>query len=225
MLEPSSGDLEASLGYVFSDSAMRERALRHPSVGGTDFERLEFLGDAALSLAVGLHSYSRHPDWDEGQLTKMRAALVNNHHLSQVARSIGLHEHLRLSQRIQAEEVEGRGSPVLARAIEALIGAVMLDGGIEGVLKVAETLFDGEGVEGTDHPKSLLQEWMQARNHALPEYRERTREGAVHAPQFEVECVLETPAGRFRGTGRSLKQAETQAARKALEFLASVADQ
>lgn len=225
MSEPPSGELEASLGYVFSDSSLRDRALRHSSVGGKDFEQFEFLGDAALSLAVALHLYRKHPDWDEGLFTKMRAVLVSNDNLLEVANGIGLQRYVRLSPAFFATPSFIASHPVLARALESLIGSVLLDGGFQGVLNVVAQLFDESQVEAAAHPKSLLQEWLQARNLNLPEYRETAREGKVHAPSFEVECVLESPAARFLGCGQSLKQAETQAARRALDFLESERDQ
>lgn len=224
MPDPSSGDLESSLGYLFSESSLCDRALRHSSVGGSDFERFEFLGDAALSLAVAWHLCREHPDWDEGMLTKMRAAFVNNDNLVEVAERLGLRRYLRLSAELSATPSQAGPHPVFARALEALIGAVFLDGGLDGVLQIVEKLFDERQLETAGHPKSLLQEWLQARNLELPEYRETGREGKVHAPFFEVECVLESPEGRFLGTGYSLKQAETQAARRALDFITSATD-
>ncbi len=225
MPRPRPGDLDASLGYRFQDAELRERALRHSSVGGQDFQRLEYLGDAALSLAVALSLYERHGDWDEGQLTKVRAALVRKGYLVEIARRINLEKHLRVSGLLAPFDQQQEGHGVLADAVEALLGAVMLDGGMPAVLKVVAHLFDEEGLEDAGHPKSVLQEWFQARGLALPEYREISRRGVAHAPQFEVECELQSPAARFVGQGRSLKSAELEAASRALEYVKSLADQ
>lgn len=225
MPRPRPGDLDAALGHRFQDPKLREQALRHSSVGGQDFQRLEYLGDAALSLAIAVSLYERHGDWDEGQLTKARAALVHKGHLVKVSRRIDLEKHLRISGFFAPLDQPQEGHGVLADAVEALLGAVMLDGGMSAVLKVVTHLFDEEGLEDAGHPKSALQEWFQARGLALPEYKEISRWGAAHAPQFEVECELQSPAARFLGQGHSLKSAEFEAASLALEFVKSLVDQ
>lgn len=225
MPRPGPGDLDSTLGYRFQDHRLRNRALRHSSIGGADFQRLEYLGDAALSLAVALVLYDRHGDWDEGQLTKARAALVHQGYLLEVAQRIGLESHLQLSEHFGPLDRPAGGHPVLADAFEALIGAVVLDGGIAGVLAVVKRHFDEQDWDQSGHPKSALQEWLQARGLVLPEYRERSREGAEHAPHFEVECRLKSPTRSFVGRGRSLKVAETEAARRALEYVQSTVDQ
>ncbi len=221
----SAGDLGTALGYEFRDIRLRDQALRHSSTGGEDFQRLEYLGDAALSLAVALFLFDQHDDWDEGQLTKARAALVHQGYLIEVARRIRLETHLRVSEHFGPLEQPAGGHPVLADAFEALIGAVVLDGGLAGVLSIVKHLFDEQDLDQAAHPKSDLQEWLQARGLMLPEYRERSRQGAVHAPRFEVECQLKSPLRSFVGSGRSLKMAETEAARHALEYLRSKGDQ
>ena len=218
-------DLDSALGYRFQDLGLRDQALRHSSIGGEEFQRLEYLGDAALSLAVALFLFDRHDDWDEGQLTKARSALVHQGYLIEVARRVGLEMHLRVSEHFGPLDQPAGGHPVLADAFEALIGAVVLDGGIAGVLSVVTHLFEEQDLDQAGHPKSDLQEWLQARGLMLPEYKEKSREGAVHAPHFEVECQLGSPSRSFVGSGRSLKMAETEAARRALAYLQSTADQ
>lgn len=219
------GHLDGALGYEFRDIELRNQALRHSSAGGAEFQRLEYLGDAALSLAVALVLFERHGDWDEGQLTKARSALVHQGYLMEIAGRIGLEAHLRVSEHFGRLDQPAGGHPVLADAFEALIGAVMLDGGIAAVLKVVKHLFDKQDLQQVGHPKSELQEWLQARGLLLPEYQERSRKGAVHAPHFEVECQLKSPHRSFVGGGRSLKMAETEAARRALEYLRSTVEQ
>ena len=191
----------------------------HSSAGGAQFQRLEYLGDAALSLATALKLFERHPDWDEGQLTKVRAALVQKAYLVDLAEEIGLHRHLRVSGHFGTLHAGEGGQGVLADALEALLGAVMLDGGVDEVLGVVDRLFDEAGLERAGHPKSELQEWMQARRLQLPEYREVSRTGTDHAPFFEVECELLSPGQKFTGRGWSLKQAESEAAERALDYL------
>ncbi len=219
--------LEAALGYSFDDASMREAALLHSSVGGRDFQRLEYLGDAALSSAIALWLYQHHQDWDEGQLTVARSALVQRGYLIDMAQKIGLDKHLRVSGSLGSPDC--RDHPVLADAFEALLGAVLLDGGTESVAAVVEHLFDEQDLERDwadfGHPKSLLQQWLQARGLDLPEYRERARRGADHAFEFEVECLLGASKKPFVGTGRSLQAAETQAALEALEHLRLAASQ
>lgn len=217
------GDLDSALGYAFHNRELCDQALRHSSVGGGEFQRLEYLGDAALSLAVALFLYQRHGDWDEGQLTLGRSALVHQGYLIEVAKRIALDAHLRVSEHFGPLDRQAGSHPVLADAFEALIGAVVLDGGMAGVLAVVEHLFDEQELDQAAHPKSSLQEWLQARGLTLPEYKERSREGAIHAPHFEVECQLRSPPRSFIGSGRSLKMAETEAARRALEYLQSKA--
>lgn len=212
-------DLETALGYSFRDRKLCEAALLHSSAGGSDFQRLEYLGDAALTLAVALQLYERHPDWDEGQLTKMRAALVQNAYLTELAEGVGLHQHLRVSSQFGALDAGDAGRGILGDAFEALLGAVMLDGGMDDVMRVVDHLLDEEGIEHAGHPKSELQEWMQSRGQSLPTYREVSRSGADHALFFEVQCEIEPSSLRFTGSGRSLKQAESEAAQRALEHL------
>ena len=123
---PRPSDLDSALGYRFQDLGLRDQALRHSSIGGEEFQRLEYLGDAALSLAVALFLFDRHGDWDEGQLTKARSALVHQGYLIEVARRVGLEMHLRVSEHFGPLDQPAGGHPVLADAFEALIGAVVL---------------------------------------------------------------------------------------------------
>lgn len=210
-------DLEEALNYRFRDPELCSQALLHSSAGGASFQRLEYLGDAALSLAISLQLFRRHPKWDEGKLSKARAALVQNSYLLELAERIGLNRHLRVSTHFGSLHAGEGGQGVLADAFEAVLGAVMLDGGMDKVLGVVGRLFDEDGLEQAGHPKSELQEWMQARGDALPEYREISRTGADHAPFFEVECHVVRK--KFIGRGWSLKQAESEAAGHAIKCL------
>ena len=212
-------DLQEALGYRFRDTKLCAAALSHSSVGGTEFQRLEYLGDAALSFAIARQLLERHPDWDEGRLTKVRAALVQNSYLAELAEAVGLMRHLRVSTHFGALHAGEGGQGVLADALEALLGAVVLDGGVEAMVAVVANLFDENDIDRIGHPKSELQEWMQAHGLTLPQYREISRTGADHAPFFEVECALQSPDERFIGRGWSLKRAESEAAGQALAFL------
>ncbi len=209
-------DLQEALGYQFRDQKLCAAALLHSSAGGGEFQRLEYLGDAALSLAVAFQLYRRHPDWDEGQLSKVRATLVQKSYLVDLAERIGLARHLRISGHFGTLRGDEAGQGVLADAFEALLGAVQLDGGINEVLCVVERLFDESDIEHAGHPKSELQEWMQAHGQPLPVYREVSRSGDDHAPFFAVECEILSSGLRFSGSGWSLKQAQSEAAERAL---------
>jgi len=213
--------LEQALGYSFRDPKLCAKALLHSSAGGAAFQRLEYLGDAVLSLAVALRLYERHPDWDEGQLTKVRAALVQKSYLTDLAERIGLNCHLRVSGHLGTLPAREGGQGVLADAFEALLGAVQLDSGLDEVLRIVDRLFDEAGIDRAGHPKSELQEWMQARGQPLPAYREVSRSGADHALFFEVECEFPSSGMRFSGSGRSLKEAESEAAERALHHVRS----
>ena len=224
--------LQEAAGYRFRDRGILEHALTHRSranedvTGGvTDNESLEFLGDAVLGFVVAELLFRRYPDRDEGEKSKMKAALVSTHALARQAARLGLGEHLLLGR---GEEKSGgrRKRALLADGYEALIAAVYLDGGVEAVrafiLREVEPLLDdvaGAVTIGDDH-KSALQESLQARGEPLPEYVVTAEDGPAHRRLFRVEV-------RVRGEvlaeaqGRTKKDAEREAARKALEGLSA----
>lgn len=215
--------LQQRLGHTFARSALLTRALTHRSFGADHNERLEFLGDAVLSLAVSSLLYERFAGSDEGDLTRVRAHLVREDSLHRVALSLGLPEVLRLSE----GEVRGGGSQrpsILADAVEALIGATFLDGGFECALAVVRSLF-GEVIATTEvdswskDAKTELQEWLQARKLPVPAYRITATRGQAHNQTFEVECAVPALHLTEQGEGKSRRTAEQEAARRMLETL------
>lgn len=198
-----------------------------------DNERLEYLGDAVLGLVVAEALYAAHPEWREGELTRIRSGLVSRERMTQVAETIGLGKHLRLSR---GEEHSGlrRKSTVLSNSMEAVMGALYLDGGLEPVRAFVRSQVMGEAAErlalelrsgaALGNYKSALQERMQAARAGTPVYRVKSESGPDHHKRFLVEVRVRDEAGErgkplARGTGRTKKLAEQDAARRALESL------
>ncbi len=213
--------LTRRLGYRFADEALLQRALTHRSFGAEHNERLEFLGDAVLNLAVSRLLYDRLAGGDEGELTRVRAQLVREDSLHRAALALGLPEVLRLSE----GEARGGGAlrpSILADALEALVGAVYLDGGPEPAFELVRRLF-GELIESADldrkDAKTELQEWLQARRLPVPAYRIVATRGEKHAQTFDVECAVPALGLAERGEGRSRRAAEQEAARRMLDAL------
>ena len=215
--------LQLRLGYRFADLALLQRALTHRSWGAEHNERLEFLGDAVLSLAVSGLLYERFLGSDEGDLTRVRAHLVREDSLHRVALQLGLPEVMRLS------EGESRGggaqrASILADGVEALIGAVFIDGGFEAAQALVQRLF-GDVIQGNEaqswskDAKTELQELLQARRIAVPSYRIVATRGQAHAQTFDVECAVPALGLAEHGEGRSRRAAEQEAARRMLDVL------
>lgn len=219
--------LQHRLGYAFADGALLQRALTHRSFGAAHNERLEFLGDAVLNLAVSRLVYDRHGASDEGDLTRVRAHLVREDSLHRAAAALGLPQVLRMSEG-EARAGGAQRPSILADALEAVIGAVFLDGGYEPALALVRRLF-GEVIESseaerwTKDPKTELQEWLQARRAPVPAYRIVSTRGEKHAQTFEVECAVVTLGRVESGEGRSRRAAEQEAARRMLATLKSSA--
>jgi ribonuclease III len=220
-------DFADALGHRFSDRDLLRRAFVHKSyrnenpTEGEDNERLEFLGDAVLSLVVGHLLMERRPEASEGDLSRMRAAVVNEAALARVAEGLSLGERLRLGR--GEEQTGGRRKPsLLADACEALIGAIYLDGGFAAAYASCARLLDHpltRAVETSEgDAKTRLQEWTQARVGEPPAYTLAAQEGPDHSLTFEVVVGV---AGRelARGRGRSKKEAEQAAAQAALDLL------
>jgi len=221
--------LQKTLGIFFKDPSLLKQALVHssyvnenPSLAPTSNERLEFLGDAVLGLIVAEKLYQDYPDLTEGKMTKLRAALVRRDTLTRMARATGLGEHLYLGRGEDA--TGGRNKPAnLAAALEALIAAVFLDQGLIAARDFILRLLEKELSRAISHDasidyKSELQELIQASRQQIPTYHVIDATGPAHARTFTVEVRLgETVLGR--GTGKSKKAAETEAARSALEQL------
>jgi len=217
--------LERLLGHRFRDRGLLDAALTHRSFAhergeAEHYERLEFLGDAVLGLLAAERLYREHPDEPEGELSKRKGFLVSRPVLAGRAEELGLGEALRLG--VGEERSGGREkASLLADALEALIGAVYLDGGLAAARKVVDPLLTAGGTRpahGARDPKTRLQEVAQGRGWALPEYRLLDASGPDHAKRFRVECRLQgEPAGV--GEGRTKKAAEQDAAAAALEEL------
>jgi ribonuclease III len=220
-------ELEGALGVRFTDADLRRTALTHRSYaferGETvTNERLEFLGDSVLGIVVTDMAYRTYPDMPEGSLAKLRAAIVNMTALADVSRSLGLGDHLLLGK--GEEQSGGRDkASILADALEAVLGAVYLDLGLDAARELVERLFRPRmeayiGGEGLDY-KTLLQELASRVLRSLPEYRLRDV-GPDHEKEFTATVYLGgQPYGR--GTGRSKKEAEQQAAQEAFARLSS----
>ena len=196
-----------------------------------DNERLEFLGDAVLGLVVAEALFLLHPEWREGELTRVRAQLVSRQYMAEVGAAIGLGRHLRLSR---GEEKGGlrRKSTVLSNSMEAVLGALLLDGGLEPVRAFVRRWVMGEPVEqlaeelragaALGNFKSALQEQLQATHAGAPVYRVKSESGPDHHKRFLVEVRLKSADGEpgktlGRGMGSTKKNAEQDAARRALE--------
>jgi ribonuclease-3 len=216
-------DLQQRLGHRFVQPRLLICALTHRSFGADHNERLEFLGDAVLNLAISGLLYERFSGSDEGDLTRVRAHLVREESLHRAALQLGLPDVMRLSE----GEARGGGAQrpsILADAVEALIGATYLDGGWEPAQHIVRRLY-GEVIQATDadswskDAKTELQEWLQARRLPVPAYRIAATRGQAHAQTFEVECAVATLDLAERGEGRSRRAAEQEAARRMLEVL------
>jgi ribonuclease III len=208
--------LERELGYRFSDHTLLLRALTHRSAAGQHNERLEFLGDAALSLLVAEALYQRLPGSPEGHLSRLRASLVRRSTLAELARSLGFPTRLRLGP---GELKSGgfRRDSILADAFEAVLGAIYLEGGLEALRPVVLKLYGARldilpEHEALKDPKTLLQERLQARGLPLPHYRIRAVEGEDHQQRFMVACQVEGITTEATGFGSSRRAAEQAAA-------------
>ena len=215
--------LQRRIGHRFADAPLLARALTHRSSGADHNERLEFLGDAVLSLVISGLLYERFAGSDEGDLTRVRAHLVREESLHRVALQLAVPEVLKLGD----GEARGGGAQrpsILADALEAVIGATFLDGGFNAARTVVKGLF-GEIIATTDiaswskDAKTELQEWLQARRLPVPTYRISATRGQAHAQTFEVECAVPALSLVEGGVGRSRRVAEQEAARRMLDAL------
>ena len=256
-MEAVLGELEVALGHRFARPELLVRALTHRSLanerganeragheatlesiqaeaaGAGDNERLEFLGDAVLGLVVAEALFLLHPEWREGELTRIRAQLVSRQHMAEVGLAIGLGKYLLLS-RGEDKSWLRRKSTVLSNSMEAVLGALLLDGGLEPVRAFVRRWVMGEAVEqlaeelragaALGNFKSALQEHLQAAGAGVPVYRVKSESGPDHHKRFLVEVRLKSSDGApgkslARGMGGTKKNAEQDAARRALERL------
>jgi ribonuclease-3 len=209
------------IGYTFNRAELLRQALTHRSHSLPHYERLEFLGDSVLNCAVAGLIFRHFPDLTEGNLSRVRANLVNQQALAEVARGLELGKLVRFGEGEIKSGGEKRPS-ILADALEALLGAVYLDGGFAMAEKVVTNLFTpllqemDSGTLGKD-PKTLLQEYLQSHRLALPQYAIIATTGEAHQQHFKVECAISKLDIRTTGQGASRRRAEQEAARQAYE--------
>jgi ribonuclease-3 len=215
--------LEKRLSYVFRDFNYLEQALTHRSKKSNNNERLEFLGDAVLGFVIASDLYQQFPDAKEGQLSRCRASLVKGATLAKIALQLDIGECLLLGP---GELKSGgfRRESTLADALEAIIGAIYLDNGMDAAQQFIRTHFADRlsqlNVDGVlKDPKTRLQEYLQARKSELPVYEIASAEGKDHQQTFHIQCVVKELNKMVVGTGGSRRKAEQQAAEKALELL------
>ncbi len=208
--------LQQRLQHVFSDPALLQRAITHRSFSAEHNERLEFLGDSVLNLAVSSLLFTRLARLPEGELSRIRAHLVRQESLHLVAVRLRLPEVLRLGEGESRSGGKQRPS-ILADALEAVIGAVYLDAGYGAAQALVHRLFEGVELSArlqaeSKDAKTALQEWLQGRKLKLPLYRVTGTTGAAHTQVFHVECEVAEKALHARGTGASRRAAEQAAA-------------
>ena len=215
--------LKRTLEFDFEDETLLRRALTHRSAQSAHNERLEFLGDAVLETVVSDALYRLRPNANEGELSRLRAALVNDNTLAALATDLRLGEHLMLGP---GEKKAGghRRASILADALEALFGAVYLDAGYSAASMVIHKLLAHrlEHLPDADDlrdPKTRLQEVLQADGRPLPNYEVVDVSGKAHRQRFEVACHVNGEDAASSGTGRSRRDAEQEAARNMLERL------
>lgn len=213
--------LKKSLAYEFEDEHLLRQALTHRSAPGPNNERLEFLGDAVLQLAISELVFDKTENASEGQLSRLRSTLVKDTTLAEVATFLGIGEHLILGS---GEQKSGghRRSSILADSLEAIFGAVYIDAGFAGARKIIHTAYGDrlhELPEAADlrDPKSRLQEYLQGRKMALPDYAMQKISGKAHNQSFEVSCSIAELDAMTLGKGSTRRDAEQEAALAMLE--------
>ena len=211
--------VSGNIGYQFQNPGLLRRALTHRSCGADHNERLEYLGDSIVNCVIALELYERFPGLSEGELSRLRANLVNQQSLLGIAQHMGIGDHLLLGE----GEIKSGGAQrpsILADSVEAILGAVMLDGGFAAAQGVVRRLFAGSlaainpNVSGKD-AKTMLQEFTQGRGIALPVYTLLGTQGHAHAQIFQVQCAIDELSIRTEGQGASRRAAEQDAAGKA----------
>lgn len=212
--------LLVKLEYSFSDSSLLDEALTHRSYGADNNERLEFLGDGILNFVIADQLFKAYPEVQEGDLSRLRATLVNKESLAEIA------NHLKLGDVIQlgSGELKSGGfrrPSILADAVESIFGAVYCDGGFEPCRALIIRLYSERLASKTDlqslkDPKTQLQELVQSRRFALPEYQVTRITGQAHAQMFHVNCSVQEMHIEVSGEGKSRRKAEQVAAEKAI---------
>ena len=210
-----------SLGYAFRRPELLRQALTHRSFGVDHNERLEFIGDSILNCAIALALYRRFPQVSEGELSRIRASLVNKDTLCRLARTLDLGNAIRLGEGELRSGGAARPS-ILADALEALLGAIFLDGGFDAADAAIGRIYGAEiaGIDPTGlakDPKTRLQEWLQGRKLAVPDYEVVAVRGEAHVQTFDVVCRIPALDVVATGSGPSRRAAEQAAAAAAFE--------
>ncbi len=215
--------LAQSLSYKFGNARLLQQALTHRSSPGDNNERLEFLGDAVLDVVISEVLFRARADAAEGDLSRLRASLVNKTSLAELAADLGLGEYLILGD---GERKSGghRRESILADTLEAIFGAIYIDTGFDaaaGVIKrvFGDRLADISSIDDLRDPKSRLQEWLQAKAFDLPEYELIRTSGKAHQRVFEVSCAVNDGALTSTGYGTTRRNAEQESAEKMLATL------
>ena len=215
--------LEETLHYRFDDALLFQQALTHRSAARNNNERLEFLGDAVLDFVISEQVYRARPFADEGDLSKLRASLVRDDTLAEVAAELGLGEFLILGS---GEKKSGghRRDSILADAVEAIFGAIFLDSGFDASRRVIEKVFEERllalpDVKELRDAKTRLQEWLQRRKFDLPRYELIEVRGKDHRQVFRVSCSVDQKSAETTGEAASRRKAEQEAARKMLALI------
>ncbi len=215
--------LKESLDYEFQNVRLLEQALTHRSAPGTNNERLEYLGDAVLDFVISEVVYLQRPDASEGVLSRLRSSLVKDATLAELANDLGIGKYLILGP---GEKKSGghRRASILADALEAIFGAVFLDSGFDEARRIIHNAFANRLVEIPDSaeqrdPKTRLQELVQARKIALPEYRVEKVDGKAHKQTFEVRCTIEELDASTTGCGMTRRDAEQDSAQQMLAII------
>ncbi len=222
-MSPDLQALQQRLAHTFAQPRLLERALTHRSFGADHYERLEFLGDSVLNLAVSGLLYEQLSQQAEGDLSRIRANLVKQDTLHELAVGLGLPPLLRLGDGEKRSGGHKRPS-ILADALEAIVGAVFLDAGFDAAAALVRRLYEKVDVTPTmvasaKDPKTELQEWLQGRKMKLPQYRVVATLGEAHKQTFDVECEVIELGRAERGIGNSRRAAEQSAAAAMLLYL------
>jgi ribonuclease-3 len=215
--------LTRRLAYHFKNPALLDEALTHRSVGARNNERLEFLGDSVLNFVIADELFQKYSTINEGDLSRLRASLVNRDSLADIARELELGACLKLGS---GELKSGgfRRSSIIADAVESILGAVYCDSGFDACRQLVLRLFKHKldnvpDIDSLKDAKTRLQELLQSRRYERPEYEVVEVTGKAHAQSFKVECRMQNPACVTVGEGRSRRKAEQLAAEAALEIL------
>ena len=220
-----SATLCRKISYTFNQPELLRQALTHRSHSSPHNERLEFLGDSVLNCAVAGLIFRHLPNLPEGELSRLRASLVNQQALFELAQALDLGEQIRLGEG-ELKSGGHRRPSILADTLEAVLGAIYLDGGFAQAEKVVATLFmpllqqlNPQTID--KDPKTLLQEYLQSRKLGLPQYSVVATSGEAHQQQFLVECIITKLNIRTIGKGASRRSAEQGAAKQAYEQVQS----